>query len=74
MLAIGLPYGFRKSTWKEIIGMLGWMILFAVLVMVSVLRLLTGHAGDASARIASLLFAVLFLAGVLTRAARGRAW
>ncbi len=50
--------------------MLGWMIVFAVLAMVSVLRLLTGHLGDASAQIASLLFGVLFLAGVLTRVAR----
>ena len=53
--------------------MLGWMIVFAVLAIVSVLRLLTGHPDDASARIACLLFAALFVAGVLTRLARGRA-
>ena len=52
--------------------MLGWMIMFALIVILSAVRMLSGHP-DPSARIASLLFAVLFLACVLTRAARGRA-
>ena len=53
--------------------MLGWMILFAAIAILSVLRMVTGHTADTSARIATLLFAALFLAAVLTRAVRGRA-
>jgi hypothetical protein len=54
--------------------MLGWMILFAILVILSAIRMLTGHFGEPSATIASLLFSGLFLAGLVTRAARRRAW
>ena len=54
--------------------MLGWMILFALLVILSALRMLIGHTGDVSASFATLVFAALLLAGILTRAARGRAW
>ncbi|HLH38143.1 MAG TPA: hypothetical protein VKX39_03265 [Bryobacteraceae bacterium] len=50
------------------------MILFAVIALVSLLRVIAGHPADASARIATVVFAALFLAAVLTRAARGRAW
>jgi hypothetical protein len=52
--------------------MLGWMIMFAVIVVVSAIRILSGHP-DPSALLASFLFAALFVAGLLARAARGRA-
>lgn len=54
--------------------MLGWLIVFAVFAILSAIRMVAGHAGDASVKIASLLFAILFVVGLLTRAARGRAW
>ncbi|GEM_PF-1778291 len=54
--------------------MLGWMILFAIFALLSLLRMIAGHPPDASARLAALLFAVLFVVAALTRAARGRAW
>ena len=54
--------------------MLGWLILFALMVILSSTLMFLGDAGVASAKIASSVFAVLFLIGVLTRAARDRAW
>jgi uncharacterized membrane protein YtjA (UPF0391 family) len=54
--------------------MLGWMILFALMVMIGAALMLAGSPAEASARMASTVFAVLFLLGLLTRVARGRAW
>lgn len=52
--------------------MLGWMILFALMVFIGVVAILFGHSTEAAAKMASSVFAFLFLLGLLTRAARGR--
>lgn len=54
--------------------MLGWMILFALMALLGTILMITGHPPGAAVRIASSVFAVLFLLGLLTRAARERAW
>ena len=54
--------------------MLGWLIMFALMVVLGAIFMLIGHPAEASARVASSVFAFLFLIGLLTRAARGRAW
>lgn len=54
--------------------MLGWMIVFAFMVVLGAVLMLVGNAAAASVRMASGVFALLFLVGLLTRAARGRAW
>jgi len=54
--------------------MLGWLILFALLAAIGTALMLVGYPGDASMGIASSVFALLFLLGLLTRAARDRAW
>ena len=58
--------------------MLGWMILFAlVVVLVVVLGFVAtvrGNSVPPSMWITSIVFACLFLVGLLTRAVRGRAW
>ena len=54
--------------------MLGWMILFAVMVLVGAIAMLVGNSAEASARMALSVFALLFILGLLTRAARGRVW
>jgi hypothetical protein len=54
--------------------MLGWMILFALLLILSSVLMLVGDTGEVSGRMASSVFAFLLLLAVLTRAARGRAW
>jgi hypothetical protein len=54
--------------------MLGWLILFALMVILGAVFILIGHPAESSARVASSIFALLFLLGLLTRAARGRAW
>jgi hypothetical protein len=53
--------------------MLGWMILFALMVLIGAIAMLVEPA-EASARLASSVFALLFLLGLLARAARGRVW
>lgn len=52
--------------------MLGWMILFALLVVPGLVAAISGDSALTSTRFASILFACLFLVGLLTRAARGR--
>jgi hypothetical protein len=52
--------------------MLGWMIVFALFSVVGALASMT-DASAASMKITSLLFASLFLLGLLTYAIRGRA-
>jgi hypothetical protein len=52
--------------------MLGWMILFALLVVPGFIVSVSGNSVQTSIRFASILFACLFLVGLLTRAARGR--
>jgi len=52
--------------------MLGWMILFALMVVFGMVLMLAGHTAAAVA--ASGLFGLLFVAGLVTYAARGRAW
>ncbi|MBZ5604596.1 MAG: hypothetical protein LAO79_20030 [Acidobacteriia bacterium] len=54
--------------------MLGWMILFALLAILSAVFIVTGQASEVSPRMATSIFAFLFVLGLLTRAARGRAW
>ena len=54
--------------------MLGWMILFALMAIAGAIRILVDPAAGASVAMACVLFTALFLAGLLTRAARGRAW
>jgi hypothetical protein len=54
--------------------MLGWMILFALMVILGAILMIIGSPAAASVRMASSIFAILFLLGLLTRAARGRAW
>jgi hypothetical protein len=54
--------------------MLGWMILFASMVALGAVIMLTGNALSTSERMATALFLVLFIIGLLTRVARGRAW
>jgi uncharacterized membrane protein YtjA (UPF0391 family) len=53
-------------------NMLGWMIVFALISAVGALSSMSG-APAASMKIASFLFASLFLLGLLTYAIRGRA-
>jgi hypothetical protein len=53
---------------------LGWMILFASIAALGALTLLTGNALSTSERMATALFLGLFIIGLLTRVARGRAW
>jgi hypothetical protein len=52
--------------------MLGWLTVFAGLMIGSLTILLTDTDATAPALLASLLFAFLFLACLLTRAVRGR--
>ncbi len=54
--------------------MLGWMILFALMVLIGTVAMLAGTPAEASARLASSVFAFLFLVGLLTRAMRSRVW
>src|SRR5579883_51117 len=55
-------------------AMLGWMIVFALLAILNAAFIFLGHPADASPRLATAIFSVLFLLGLLTRAVRGRAW
>ena len=52
--------------------MLGWLTIFAVLMLSSVLAMLSAKAATIPALTASLLFALLFFLSLLTRAIRGR--
>jgi hypothetical protein len=54
--------------------MLGWMILFAVMVILGTILILAGDPAEVSAGMVSSIFGLLFLLGLLTRAVRGRAW
>ena len=54
--------------------MLGWMILFASMAGLGAITLVTGTALSTWEIMATALFLVLFIIGLLTRVARGRAW
>jgi len=54
--------------------MLGWLILFALMVVLGCVEAMTGNAVATSMRVTTIVFALLFLVGLLTRAVRGRAW
>lgn len=54
--------------------MLGWMILFASMAGLGAINLVTGNALSTSERMVTAIFLVLFIIGLLTRVARGRAW
>jgi hypothetical protein len=54
--------------------MSGWMIVFALLMAAGAVPAFAEHAGAAAAKLACVVFAILFLASVTARAARGRAW
>ncbi len=54
--------------------MLGWMILFALMLTIGAIAMLVGAPEEASARMASSVFAVLLVLALLTRAVRGRVW
>jgi hypothetical protein len=51
--------------------MSGWLILFALLLIGGAAA---AQHGAASAKLASTMFAILFLIAVTARAARGRTW
>lgn len=51
--------------------MLGWMILFALMVVLGMVLVLAGHTAAAAG---SGVFGFLFVAGLVTYAGRGRAW
>ena len=55
--------------------MLGWMIVFAFLAILAAVMTMVADpsAGIVSAKLATLVFGVLFLACLLTRFVRGRA-
>jgi hypothetical protein len=52
--------------------MVGWLILFASMPVPGVFVALTGAPVTASMKSASLMFALLFMVGLLTRVARDR--
>jgi len=54
--------------------MLGWIILFALMVVIGFVATIIGNSVQTSMWITSIVFACLFLVGLLTRAVRGRAW
>ncbi len=54
--------------------MLGWLILFASMAAPGAVATVTGDPAAAAVKSAGLVFAVLFMIGLLTRVARGRAW
>jgi hypothetical protein len=50
------------------------MILFGSVAGAGAVTLVTGNALSTSERMATAIFLVLFIIGLLTRVARGRAW
>jgi hypothetical protein len=54
--------------------MLGWMILFALMFVLGLVATMTANSLQTSMWITSITFGCLFLVGLLTRTARGRAW
>ena len=54
--------------------MLGWMILFAFMAVLGFVLMGIGYSPEASVRMATSVFAFLFLLTVLTRAMRMRVW
>jgi hypothetical protein len=54
--------------------MFGWIILFALIVIAGAVQMIAGHTATDAGKLASALFAVLFLMAVVARARRGRAW
>ena len=54
--------------------MLGWLILFASMAAPGAVATVTGDPAAASVKTAGLVFTILFVIGLLTRLARGRAW
>ncbi len=53
--------------------MSGWMIVFALLTTAGGAPAMAGYSGIA-AKLASVVFAILFLAAATARATRGRTW
>ncbi len=53
--------------------MLGWLILFASMAVPGAVLTFTGDT-SAAVKTSGLLFALLFMVGLLTRIVRGRAW
>ncbi|HEY2843600.1 MAG TPA: hypothetical protein VGJ09_08125 [Bryobacteraceae bacterium] len=54
--------------------MLGWMIVFAMLAVSTAAMAMTGSSSAVSAGPFSVVFTMLFLALLLTRAIRGKSW
>jgi uncharacterized membrane protein YtjA (UPF0391 family) len=54
--------------------MLGWMIVFAMLAVSAAAAAVSGIPAAVSVGPASVVFAMLFVIGLLTRAMRGRSW
>ena len=54
--------------------MLGWLIVFASMAVPGAVVTLTGDTAAASIKTSGLVFALLFMIGLVTRVARGRAW
>jgi hypothetical protein len=53
--------------------MFGWMILFALMALIGTILTLVGHPPETAVRMASVVFAFLFVLTLVTRAVRGRA-
>jgi len=53
--------------------MLGWMILFALLAMLAQIMTFAGNQTFVS-EMSGFVFGLLFIVGLATRLARGRAW
>lgn len=54
--------------------MIGWMIVFALLAILGVVMTLANPAVAVASTMVGIVFAALFLLGLLTRLMRRRAW
>ena len=75
--AIQVAFSIFVATETWLVPIEGWFVdRFGPRVMVALggVTMLTGNALSTSERIATALFLVLFIIGLLTRVARGRAW
>lgn len=54
--------------------MLGWLILFASMAVPAGVMTVLGEPATVSMKTSGVVFALLFMIGILTRMVRGRAW
>jgi len=71
-MILGTPLAFGKGGGQGE-HMLGWMILFALIALLAGLMNFAG-VGLVAPELAGLVFTLLFVIGLATRLARGRAW